>query len=523
MQCVKSSAACDEARLANAVEAELPRFYEAGVKEEVASIVDLSLLLARLGRTERALQAVQKYTVPSEEVERWSDETLRFAARHQARRSNANWALKTAARIPGPLSRADALFSVARLYFRKGDKAAASKIVHLAAPLVAQSKNSKVLAYSAWMLARSGDDSGARRFFLKARQVPTDDMGQTLENKTRDIAVYQAKAGFYDEAAATAGKEENTIGSVVRALEEAQQFERALKIAERLSLEYQCVLVEQETLFRAMKAGKRVVVAKHLATLHNRYTKLASTEQSVGDTGIFALLYAFIGEKEKAKSLPAQPEVASTLYLNLMYFPKVQLQLPLRDLRDYLDKVGQDAPQTLQPRESVEVMLSIADLRKSQNLKNEAIQILRIADGAARQKIAADHGFYDSNELLHIASLWQQAGCIAETRAALSCVSKTATKDNGFAIAFLMAQHEFWPESLRLLQSYAAYDSLYSYSRFAHMQTQKNGGDPLLWITKLKSAANRAAALAGAAEGCEPQTGEERELVLSENGYSSQG
>lgn len=105
-------------------------------------------------------------------------------------------------------------------------------------------------------------------------------------------------------------------------------------------------------------------------------------------------------------------------------------------------------------------------------------------------------------------------------RDALNYVTKAVTKQSSI-VAYFMASQGFWPESLRILQA-KPFDNANNYHNFAQLQTQKNGGDPLLWISKLKSAANRAAALSGAVEGCEPNSAEERELVLTENGYSSQ-
>lgn len=88
MQNVRASAACDEDRLARAVETEALRPGKNATQQQKMASVNLGLALAHLGRTERALQIVQKSvnlqgddSFGREENARWRDEVLRIAAR----------------------------------------------------------------------------------------------------------------------------------------------------------------------------------------------------------------------------------------------------------------------------------------------------------------------------------------------------------------------------------------------------------------------------------------------------------
>ncbi len=521
-----ANASCDEARLLQAVEVELSHWRKVSPrKRDVRSVRELSVALARLGRTERALQVVRETAhCNSDEIEGARDEVLRIAARRLARRGDDKWALKTANRIGRAQSRTDALFAVARLHLRKGDKPSAAKVLRLAAPLLLKSQQSNVLSYGAWLLARAGDESGARQLFFNARQVPTDDTSELPQKKARSIAHFQAKAGFYDEAAATAGNNFWAISGVVRVLEERREFEHAFGMYGQLTSESERAKWQLAVLARAAEAGQREWAAQHLAVLYQQSKK--ENAEKPFDATIFALLYALVGDREssqkiwtKAESSPdLQPIESAMFYLGTIRSAAIRSQFSREELYSMIDKARQ-AAMKLQIRDRVGILLQIAKVQQQQGMKTEMIAILLDADSAAREKLAASGDVNDNNDLLEIAAMWRKVGDETQTRAALGFIPKKVTKLRS-SVAFHMASAGFWPESLRVLQSQMPRDVAF-YRSFAQMQTRKKGGDPLLWVQKLKSASNRRAALSGAIEGCEPQIAEERELVLSDSGYSA--
>ena len=277
---------------------------------------------------------------------------------------------------------------------------------------------------------------------------------------------------------------------------------------------------------RAAEARQREWAARHLAVLYEKKQNSQAKSWPFDDV-IFALVYAFVGEREKSQQIwrdlqlspDFKPEEAVTFYLGMVSTPAMRLRLAPDETRKLIGEARQSALR-LSLRDRASILLQVAEIQNHQGLKSEMMETLPLADKAAREKLAASGDVNDSNDLLKVAALWRKAGNEMQTRAALDFVSKKVSKNLRSSIAFFMAGAGFWPEGLRVLQLKMPNDA-YFYRGFAQMQTQRNGGDPLLWIRKLKSAANRAAALSGAVEGCEPQIAEERELVLSGNGYSA--
>lgn len=483
----------------------------------------LSESLAVLGYAEQAIAAA-----PDEKAR---DEALRLSARRQAQMGQIAWATRTAARIKGYASKVDALLAIARAHLRAGQFQHARDILYRASPLARTTRRPDVLAYLAWLLVRADDREAGKRLFQAAQQQSSnrktpDGMPSAIEQSEREsdqrsIAYYQAKAGFDDEAIATAGSEMWGLFGIVDAFVKAGHFDSAKQAAARFNADLRVRKLTDIAMYQ-VKAGRR---GGARATVNEVRALLGSSAfQSYNVDGWIgvALAYAMLGEMEEAHQIFAQTQAqpgfapihAVTFWLNLVQQQEIRSQLRAEEKQQAIEKAWAAIEQMPADTNQIGRFGLVAEAQKQSGDMEVARQTLQTAADAALAKLRAEPKIELLGTVLNIAQMQRKVGEEAVARQNVRQAIAIVKGENAIKVADLSISG-FFEEALKLLLQEPP-ENPENYESLARIQAAAQGGQaPLKWITRLSDPINRAFALAGATDGIISVAAGEEEMVIS--------
>jgi len=225
--------ASDSEKVSRQLKAILPQLVPG--KDDVSGeelIRSAAIALARSGN----FQAAQKKAemIPQR---KWDfnirDEVQRLLVRRLAQQGNIEAALKNTAEIKGEYSRADSLMAIARAHLRAKNKPGALGVLRTAEPIIRTSKSAQTMAYLAWLLIQSGDEKTARSLFALANKTKSNQRFEVTlgDHGKQSIAFYQTKAGWLDEALATAGTNPANLVSIQAELRAQRKWKTLHQLA----------------------------------------------------------------------------------------------------------------------------------------------------------------------------------------------------------------------------------------------------------------------------------------------------
>ena len=458
----------------------------------------LAMSLARLGRTESALQATNWMTIDGDVTNGKSftrSEILRLSVRRSALLNNVPHAENLAAQMKNPNAKADALLTLARAYLRKFDYPAAQKVLFQVTPLVP--KNFDALLYTAYLFSQSGNIAVSKRLFERAEKMLTpwpkatqakgDDVGtRTFHEYSRygSLEDYLFKAGLIDEWQRFRKKAPRT-----HLFLDATTMDRLLQLNQiDLAIE-----VARDTFpknFPAEKAGALVGIAlqiapkypdKALSLLDEASADLDALSQPLkganGDTAVFlATGYHSLGKEAKAQEWlqrgvkDVTPHIAAQWKLEYLLFPLFistnvekkstfppdQLLQINNEVQSLLPSLGNDDTTQNFLRQLIAAQIKVGQI-------NEARDNIEFLDKIAKQQIVSGKpntstfgNIVSLSDVLSVAEFWKKTGdqkrCDALLQAVLNAPQKVLTFSKTERINAIMLRG-FVDEGLSLFSS----------------------------------------------------------------------
>ena len=510
----------------------------------------LAIALAQLGRVDEGLAVLPPpdFAGDNQPVE-MGDRVLQVAARRFAWRGDTKNALSLVEKIRGSSSRADALFAVARAHLRARNVTEAKAVLHLAAPLAHDSKKPIVVAYAAYLLAEAGDREEARRLFdavkpkradagqPPANQPPANPL-RSVGSPVQDIALLEAKAGFYDEAMATAGPEFWARTRVQEVLMAHRQFEKVRSLIENLpeaiqarewsNLAMRQVLADDREGARASLARLRKLVEGNTAIgdarpqeQHSRMWTLQFVTLALGE--------ALLGDLEKSRATYAQasqmpgfsPQAAITYWMGLAApreFPLILKDPAAR--REALTK-ALDSVRNLPPGDANRdsISMQIARAQHEMGDKATALATLREVAQTARDALVKNRGGI-SGTLATIAGLQRDWGDAEGMTQSLAWLREGVAQRKSTSMPYFLASAGFFEEAFAELEKTPPPGGTWT-NVVDYLVEKRGAGAALDWAQTLRDPARRVVALQRVVEAITPRSAEEKELVISGDGANT--